>query len=40
VLNTIITRPGEALASAVIVMIGIPGYLYWKNASRKAQAAE
>jgi basic amino acid/polyamine antiporter, APA family len=38
VLNTIITRPGEALASAVIVMIGIPGYLYWKSASRKAQA--
>ena len=35
VLNTIWKRPMEALASAVIVLIGVPGYLYWKWAGRK-----
>jgi basic amino acid/polyamine antiporter, APA family len=35
-LNTIITRPKEALAGAIIVLIGVPGYLYWKRSSRKA----
>lgn len=34
-LNTIITRPKEALAGTIIVLIGVPGYLYWKRASRK-----
>ena len=29
-LNTIITRPKEALAGTIIVLIGVPGYLYWK----------
>jgi APA family basic amino acid/polyamine antiporter len=36
VLNTIWKRPMEALASAVIVLIGVPGYLYWKWAGRRA----
>lgn len=31
VLNTLFSRPHEALASGVIVMLGIPGYLYWKH---------
>jgi APA family basic amino acid/polyamine antiporter len=35
-LNTIITRPKEALAGAGIVLIGVPGYLYWKRSSQKA----
>jgi APA family basic amino acid/polyamine antiporter len=34
-LNTIITRPKEALAGAAIVLVGVPGYLYWKWSSRK-----
>ena len=39
-LNTIVTRPKEAFAGAAIVLIGVPGYLYWKSASRKAKTAE
>jgi basic amino acid/polyamine antiporter, APA family len=34
ILNTILRRPTEALGSAVIVLIGVPGYLYWKRKSR------
>jgi basic amino acid/polyamine antiporter, APA family len=33
--NTIWKRPTEALASGVIVLIGVPGYLYWKRARRR-----
>jgi APA family basic amino acid/polyamine antiporter len=39
-LNTIITRPTEALTGMGIILIGIPGYLYWKRSSRKAPATE
>lgn len=39
-LNTIITRPTQAFWGTTIVLIGIPGYLYWKRSSRKAAAAE
>ncbi|HZR57432.1 MAG TPA: amino acid permease [Terriglobales bacterium] len=35
-LNTIITRPKEALAGTIIVLIGVPGYLYWKRSDSKA----
>jgi APA family basic amino acid/polyamine antiporter len=35
-LNTIITRPTEAFWGTVIVLIGWPGYLYWKRSNRKA----
>jgi len=38
-LNTIITRPTEAFWGAFIVLLGVPGYLYWKRASKKAAAA-
>jgi APA family basic amino acid/polyamine antiporter len=34
-LNTIITRPKEAFWGTAIVLIGVPGYFYWKRASRK-----
>src|SRR6201997_2087574 len=36
VLNTIWKRPMEALASGVIVLVGVPGYLYWKWAGGRA----
>ncbi|HTA22902.1 MAG TPA: amino acid permease [Terriglobales bacterium] len=35
-LNTIFTRPRESLAGAIIVLLGVPGYLYWKRSARKA----
>src|ERR1700680_3957283 len=38
-LNTIIHRPTEAFGSAAIVLVGIPGYLYWKRKSRGKGAA-
>src|SRR5271157_2086316 len=37
-LNTIITRPTEAFWGAAIVLIGVPGYLYWKRGSREEAA--
>jgi APA family basic amino acid/polyamine antiporter len=39
-LNTIFTRPREAFWGTAIVLVGIPGYLYWKHSSRKAAAVE
>jgi len=39
-LNTIITRPTEAFWGTAIVLIGVPGYLYWKRKSRKIAASE
>ena len=38
-LNTIVTRPREAFWGTVIVLLGVPGYLYWKRSSRKLAAA-
>src|SRR5580765_6031138 len=37
-LNTIITRPNEAFWGTAIVLIGIPGYLYWKWTNKKPSA--
>src|SRR3984957_2612661 len=37
-LTTIVTRPTEAFWGTAIVLIGVPGYLYWKRSSRKAAA--
>jgi APA family basic amino acid/polyamine antiporter len=39
-LNTVLTRPTEAFWGATIVLIGIPGYLYWKRTSRRISASE
>jgi APA family basic amino acid/polyamine antiporter len=39
-LNTIFTRPREALAGTIIVLIGVPGYLYWKRGREKAVAGQ
>jgi len=39
-LNTIVTRPKEALAGIGIMLLGAPGYLYWKRSSRKVTAVE
>lgn len=33
-LNTIITRPMEAFWGTAIILVGVPGYLYWKRAGR------
>ena len=38
-LNTIIQRPAEAFWGSTIVLIGVPGYLYWKRKSRAKLAA-
>jgi APA family basic amino acid/polyamine antiporter len=37
-LNTIITRPTQAFWGTAIVLAGVPGYLYWKRSSRKAES--
>src|SRR5215469_5219621 len=39
-LNTIVTRPTEAFWGTAIVLIGVPGYLYWKRSNRKRAASE
>ncbi len=39
-LNTIITRPVQAFWGTTIVLVGVPGYLYWKWSARKAAAVE
>jgi len=39
-LNTLITRPGEAFWGTAVVLIGVPGYLYWKRSKTKAIAVE
>jgi len=39
-LNTIIQRPTEAFWGALIVLIGVPGYLYWKRSSRRITASQ
>jgi basic amino acid/polyamine antiporter, APA family len=39
-LNTIITRPTEAFWGTAIVLIGVPGYLYWKRSNRNVTRAE
>ena len=39
ILNTIIQRPTEAFGSAAIVLVGVPGYLYWKRKSQGKLAA-
>ncbi len=38
-LNIIFTRPLESLTGAGIILIGVPGYLYWKRAARKSARA-
>jgi APA family basic amino acid/polyamine antiporter len=38
-LNTVFTRPKEALAGTVIVILGLPLYGYWKWAARRRVAA-
>ena len=35
-LNTIITRPTQAFWGTAIMLIGVPGYLYWKRSNPKA----
>ena len=39
-LNTLITRPTEAFWGTAIVLVGVPGYLYWKRSKKNAIEAE
>ena len=34
-LNTIFTRPREAFWGTFIILLGVPGYLYWKRSSKR-----
>lgn len=36
-INTVVQRPKEALAGTVIVLVGVPLYLYWKRTTKTAQ---
>ena len=38
-LNTIITRPAEAFWGTALVLVGVPGYLYWKRKGKPSPAA-
>ncbi len=38
-LNTIITRPGEAFWGTAIVLVGVPGYLYWKRSKQPSSVS-
>ena len=37
-INTIVARPKEALAGTIIVLLGVPGYLYWKRRTKPSTA--
>jgi len=39
-LNTIVTRPWEAFWGTAIVLVGVPGYLYWKRTDGRVAASE
>jgi basic amino acid/polyamine antiporter, APA family len=39
-LNTIITRPTQAFWGTAIVLVGVPGYIYWKWSARKTALPE
>jgi basic amino acid/polyamine antiporter, APA family len=34
-INTIVTRPKESVAGMLIMLAGVPGFLYWRRSSRK-----
>lgn len=38
-LNTIFTRPTQAFWGTAIMLIGVPGYLYWKRMSKRVPRA-
>ena len=35
-LNVLVERPTEALSGIAIVLLGVPGYIYWKRARQKS----
>ncbi|MGA7685480.1 MAG: amino acid permease [Terriglobales bacterium] len=39
-LNTIITRPIQSLTGMGIILLGVPGYLYWKRKNREKRAVQ
>jgi len=36
--NTVVARPLESLAGLGIVLLGVPGYLYWRRTAKKSPA--
>jgi len=34
-INTIVTRPKESVAGMLIMLAGVPGFLYWRRSNRK-----
>ncbi len=34
-INTIVTRPRESIAGMLIMLAGVPGFLYWRRSNRK-----
>src|SRR5260370_31260952 len=36
-LNTLVQRPTESLAGGVVVLLGVPGYIYWRRTGRGAE---
>ena len=39
-LNTIVARPTEAFWGTTIMLIGVPGYLYWNRSRRKLERSQ
>lgn len=37
-INTVLTRPKESIAGMLIMLAGVPGFLYWKWSNRKRTA--
>jgi basic amino acid/polyamine antiporter, APA family len=38
--NTVLTRPKESIAGMLIMLAGVPGFLYWKWSNRKRTAGQ
>jgi basic amino acid/polyamine antiporter, APA family len=39
-INTVLTRPKESIAGMLIMLAGVPGFLYWKWSNRKRTAGQ
>jgi uncharacterized protein YjeT (DUF2065 family) len=39
VINTVFTQPRRAAVGIVLVLIGIPAFLFWRSRKRVAEAA-
>jgi APA family basic amino acid/polyamine antiporter len=39
-INTVVTRPKESVAGMLIMLAGVPGFLYWRWSNRKRAASQ